>query len=68
MRAYMRILRTLGLLIQQSKDIELQRARELCMMLYTKVETLMRVKWLNGLVGRGEGVMGVEGVTEGPGR
>ncbi|KAF2687538.1 hypothetical protein K458DRAFT_469416 [Lentithecium fluviatile CBS 122367] len=53
MRSYMHILRTLGTLAQQSQDIELQRARELCMMLYTKVETGLRIRWLNRRVDLG---------------
>jgi hypothetical protein len=58
MREYMSILRTLGTLVQRSGDLELQRARELCMMLYTKVETGLRIKWLHKHVGSEECFMG----------
>jgi hypothetical protein len=58
MREYMRVLRTLGTLVQQSREVELQRARELCMMLYTKIETGLRIKWLNRLHDEGSGVLG----------
>jgi hypothetical protein len=56
MREYMRILRTLGALGQKSGEMELIRARELGMMLYTKIETALRVKHLHGLADVGEGV------------
>ena len=58
MREYMRILRTLGGLAQRSGEIELQRARELGMMLYTKVETALRVKMLRGLNDKGQSLSG----------
>jgi len=54
MREYMRILRTLGTLAQLSGELEIQRARELGMMLYTKVETMLRVRWLHELADKGE--------------
>jgi hypothetical protein len=46
MSEYMRILRTLGALALLSGETEMQRGRELGMMLYTKVETLLRARQL----------------------
>lgn len=46
MREYARILRTLGSLVQKSQDLELQRARQLCLMQFTRLEAGLRMKWL----------------------
>jgi hypothetical protein len=54
MSEYMRILRTLGALAMLSGETEMQRGRELGMMLYTKVETLLRARRLQGGVGKGK--------------
>jgi hypothetical protein len=59
MSEYMRILRTLGTLALQSGETEMQRGRELGMMLYTKVETLLRARRLQRVGGKRE-----LGVTE----
>ncbi|OAG08356.1 uncharacterized protein CC84DRAFT_1214860 [Paraphaeosphaeria sporulosa] len=46
MREYARILNTLRILAEKSQDLELLRARDVCMAMYSRVETGLRVRWL----------------------
>lgn len=46
MRDYSRILHTLRILAEKSQDLELLRARDVCMAMFSKVETGIRVRWL----------------------
>lgn len=47
LREYSQTLRTLGILVEKSGDLELLRARDLCMMLFSKLESGLRIKWLD---------------------
>ncbi|CAI6339983.1 unnamed protein product [Periconia digitata] len=53
MKAWSGILRSMGLLIKESEDVELTRAHELGMMLFTQVDSSLRVKWLQEQVVKG---------------
>ncbi|KAL5416837.1 hypothetical protein PMIN03_001907 [Paraphaeosphaeria minitans] len=46
MREYGRILNTLRILAEKGQDLELLRARDVCMAMYSRVETGLRVRWL----------------------
>lgn len=47
MSEYGRILNTLWVLAEKSQDLELLRARDVCMAMFSKLEE-NRVKWLEG--------------------
>ena len=53
MREYSRILATLRVLAEKSQDLELLRARDVCMAMFSRVETGLRVKWLEEQVDSG---------------
>lgn len=44
MREYARILNTLRIMAEKSQDLELLRARDVCMSMYSRVETGLRVR------------------------
>ena len=46
MGEYARILSTLRVLAEKSQDLELLRARDVCMAMFSRVETRLRVKWM----------------------
>ncbi|PSN72057.1 hypothetical protein BS50DRAFT_569629 [Corynespora cassiicola Philippines] len=47
MREFHRIISMLGTLVQRSQDVELAKGRDLCMRLFSQLETGRRVKWLH---------------------
>ncbi|KAJ4304986.1 hypothetical protein N0V90_000514 [Kalmusia sp. IMI 367209] len=53
MREYARILNTLRILAEKSQDLELLRARDVCMAMFSRVETGRRVSWLEQQVDAG---------------
>ncbi|KAF2872182.1 hypothetical protein BDV95DRAFT_606739 [Massariosphaeria phaeospora] len=59
MREYSTIIRTFETLVQKSRDAELRKATDLCVMLFSRVETGSRVKWLQSVA---------EGFPRGTGR
>jgi hypothetical protein len=53
MRDYSRILGTLRIMAEKSQDLELLRARDVCMAMFSRVETGRRVRWLEEHVDAG---------------
>lgn len=53
MRDYARILNTLRIMAEKSRDLELLRARDVCMAMFSRVETRLRVSWMEDRAGEG---------------